>query len=95
MSMFKISPKCPPKRGFRSWRERLTYVVFVAVWFGLTTVGYDQAIASGLVDGPSRGLAAVFVVMAWIPLFVASFIWQRWGRAAFPLHESASEPSEA
>lgn len=83
--MFKVPPKCPPKRGFRSWRERLTYCVAVAVWFGLTTVGYEAATTAGLIDTPSLGSAVAYIVIAWSPLLVASFVWQRWGRAAFPL----------
>ena len=93
--MFKIPPKCPPRRRFRSWRERLTYCVAVAVWFGLTTVGHEATTASGLIDTPSRGLAVVYIVIAWSPILVASFVWQRWGRAAFPLPESTSAPPES
>ncbi|MXW95961.1 MAG: hypothetical protein F4110_05990 [Acidimicrobiaceae bacterium] len=92
--MFKIPPKCPPKRGFRSWREGLVNIAAGAVWVGLTTVGHDQAIASGIIDEPSKGLAAVHLAIIWSPLLVAVFIWQRWGRAAFPLKKSADELAE-
>lgn len=94
MMTLGIPPKCPPKRGFRSWRERLTYFTAVALWFGLTTFGYTEAIAAGMIEEPSRILAVVHIIIVWSPLLVASFIWQRWGRAAFPLEESASDPPE-
>ena len=94
MMTLGIPPKCPPKRGFRSWRERLTYFTAVAFWFGLTTFGYTEAIAVGIIEEPPRVLAVIHIIVAWSPLLLASSIWKRWGRAAFPLEESATDPPE-
>lgn len=65
-----------------------------AVWAGLAVLIYEEVVDGRLVSDPSRGLVLVYWVLIWSPLFVASFIWQRWGRAAFPLEESANDPSK-
>ena len=89
--MFKIPPKCPPKRGFRSWREAFVKYAGGAAWVGLTYYLYHAAVAGVLIDEPSRNLASLHLLIAWSPLLVAEFIWERWGRAAFPLKKPLSE----
>lgn len=94
MMKFGIPPKCPPRRGFRSWREGLANILGGAVWAGSAVLIYEEVVDGRLVSDPSRGLVLVYWVLIWSPLLVASFIWQRWGRAAFPLEESANDPSK-
>lgn len=67
-----------------------------SVWAGLAAVMYEIVVVDGgMVSDPSRGVALAYWVLVWVPLFAAALIWQRWGRAAFPLRQRTREPSEA
>ena len=67
-----------------------------SVWAGLAAVMYEIVVVDGgMVSDPSRGVVLAYWALVSIPLFATALIWQRWGRAAFPLRQRPQEPSEA